>query len=109
MRIKTGKKGQTIVEALMTYGWMIVLVAAVLIVVFLLGLFSPLHFISPSSTISGFTGVKVTAVIANYSYMEFYLTNSLSVSVNLNKFSLLYNNTRLSNVSCQYLTLSLQN
>ncbi|MGC8533643.1 MAG: hypothetical protein ACP5MV_03405 [Candidatus Parvarchaeum sp.] len=106
MRIKTGKKGQTVVEALMTYGWMIVLVAAVLIVVFLLGLFSPLHFISPSSTISGFTGVKVTAVIANYSYMEFYLTNSLSVSVNLNKFSLLYNNTKLSNVSCQYLTLS---
>ncbi len=106
MQIKTGKKGQTVVESLMTYGWMIVLVAAVLIVVFLLGLFSPLHFISPSSTISGFTGVKVTAVIANYSYMEFYLTNSLSVSVNLNKFSLLYNNTRLSNVSCQYLTLS---
>ncbi len=106
MQIKVSKKGQTVVEALMTYGWMIVLVAAVLIVVFLLGLFSPLHFISPSSTISGFTGVKVTAVIANYSYMEFYLTNSLSVSVNLNKFSLLYNNTRLSNVSCQYLTLS---
>ena len=37
--------------------------------------------------------------------MEFYLTNSLSVSVNLNKFLLIYNSS-IYDVKCQYLTLS---
>ncbi len=106
MQIKASRKAQSAVEALMTYGWMIILVAAVLIIVFLLGVFSPLNFVSPSPTISGFTGVKITAVIANYTYIEFYLTNALSVTVNLNKFSLNYNNTQFFNISCQYLTLS---
>ncbi|MCL4396774.1 hypothetical protein M1494_00275 [Candidatus Parvarchaeota archaeon] len=106
MQIKGSKKGQGAVEALMTYGWMIILVAAVIIVLFLLGVFSPLYFVSPSPTISGFTGIKVTAVVANYTYVEFYLTNDLSIAVNLNKFSLTYNSTSLSDIKCEYLTLS---
>ena len=106
MQIKRSKKAQSAVESLMTYAWVIILVAAVIIVLFFLGVFSPLHFISPSPTISGFTGVKVTTVIANYTYVEFYLTNDLSVTVNLNKFLLTYNSSAFSDIHCQYLTLS---
>jgi hypothetical protein len=106
MQIKGNKKAQSVIESLMTYGWMVLIVVAVLIVVFSLGFLSPSNFISPSSTISGFTGIKVTSVLSNYTYIEFYLTNTLSVTVNLNKFSLAYNNTLFSNITCQYLTLS---
>ncbi len=106
MQIKRSKKAQSAVESLMTYGWVIILVAAVIIVLFFLGVFSPLHFVSPSPTISGFTGVKVTTVVSNSTYIEFYITNSLSVPVSLNKFSMVYNNTKFSDVTCQYLTLS---
>ena len=104
--MRINRKGQQVVEALMTYGWMILLLSAIIILLFLLGFFSTLNFVSPSPTISGFTGVKVTAVVANYSYIEFYLTNSLSVSVNLNKFILNYNSSFFSDIKCQYLTLS---
>ncbi len=106
MQIKGNKKAQSVIESLMTYGWMVLIVVAVLVVVFSLGFLSPSNFISPSSTISGFTGIKVTSVLSNYTYIEFYLTNTLSVTVNLNKFSLAYNNTLFSNITCQYLTLS---
>ena len=100
------RNGQQVVESLMTYSWMILLVVAVLLVIYSLGLFSPLNFISPSSTVSGFSGVKVSAVYANYTFLEFYLTNGLSVPINLNKFYLTYNSTTFSNIKCQYLTLS---
>ena len=106
MQINKSKKAQSAIESLMTYGWAIILVVAVIVVLFLLGVFSPLHFISPSPTVSGFTGVKVTTVVANYTYIEFYLTNDLSITVNLNKFLLAYNSTDFSDIHCQYLTLS---
>ena len=106
MQIKVIKHGQSAIESLMTYGWMILLVVAVLVIMYSLGVFSPLNFISAAPTTSGFTGVEVTTVVANYTYFEFYITNSLAVQINLNKFSLTYNNTKFSNISCQYLTLS---
>ena len=101
----SNRKGQQVVEALMTYGWMILIVAVVIALIFALGIV-PLNFIPPSATISGFSGVKVTAVVANYTYLEFYVSNDLSIPVNLNKFLLSYNSTYFSNVKCQYLTLS---
>ena len=70
MQINKSKKAQSAIESLMTYGWAIILVVAVIVVLFLLGVFSPLHFISPSPTVSGFTGVKVTTVVATYTYIE---------------------------------------
>jgi hypothetical protein len=99
------KQGQQVVEALETYGWMIILVVAVIVILFSLGIFSPLSFISPSSTISGFTGLKITSVLANYTYIEFSVSNSLSVDANLNKFILEYNSTSISKIICEYLTL----
>ena len=106
MQIKVIKQGQSAIESLMTYGWMILLIVAVLVIIYSLGVFSPLNFVSAAPTTSGFTGVEVTTVVANYTYFEFYITNSLSVPINLNKFLLTYNNTKFSNISCQYLTLS---
>ena len=99
------KKAQQIVESLMTYGWMILIMSAAIIIIFLFGIFSPSSFISPSPIISGFSGVEITTVVANYTYMEFYLTNALSVPVNMNKFLLTYNGTAYSDIKCQYLTL----
>ena len=106
MQIKVIKQGQSAIESLMTYGWMILLIVAVLVIIYSLGVFSPLNFVSAAPTTSGFTGVEITTVVANYTYFEFYITNSLSVPINLNKFLLTYNNTKFSNISCQYLTLS---
>ncbi len=100
-------KGQQTLEFLMTYSWAIIIVAVVIVVLFILGIFSPSSFVSPSPTMSGFTGIEVTSVIANYTYIEFSLSNSLSVSVNLDEFVLRYNSLSTYNdVKCQYLTLS---
>ena len=106
MQIKVVKQGQSAIESLMTYGWMILLIVAVVVIIYALGILSPLNFVSAAPTTSGFTGVEVTTVVANYTYLEFYVTNSLSVPINLNKFLLTYNSTKFSNISCQYLTLS---
>ncbi|MCL4398921.1 hypothetical protein M1293_00200 [Candidatus Parvarchaeota archaeon] len=66
-------KSQSALEYMMTYGWAILIIVIVAAVLYEFGIFSPSNLVS--TTITGFSGVKVTSVAADPSTLAMQLTD----------------------------------
>jgi hypothetical protein len=62
-----GKKGQSAIEYVVTYGWMVIALVAILAVLFYLNIFSPSRWMGSSNSVSGTTTFSFSdfTVLAN--------------------------------------------
>ncbi len=90
----SGRKGQTGLEYLMTYGWMILVVSMSAVVIWQMGIFTPPS--TPPGS-SGFSEVKPTDWKASYSAGNLTMTlfNNAQTQINLTDV-----NVSLFNVTC---------
>ncbi len=99
------RRSQSALEFLITYGWMIILIVAVVAVLFSIGIINITNFVSSAPVISGFNSVVVSQVAANQTNFDILLTNDLDVNVSLNRLTLFYNGSSFSALECTYLSL----
>jgi hypothetical protein len=98
------KASQSAVEYLATYGWMVLILVVALAILFSFGFFG--SGVTPPQTISGFSGLKVTAAAANSTLFEFLVSNSLGITVNTTNISVSLNGNKYINFLCTALSLA---
>ena len=85
-------KGQSAVEFIVTYGWMILLVVLVLFILFNFGIITIGG--TPAPVISGFSGITVAGAVANTTTFEVQLVNNVNQPINISMVVLsAYGNT----------------
>ncbi len=78
------RKAQSALEYMMTYGWAILIIVIVAVILYSMGIFSPAS--SISSTITGFSGLGVTnAQCFSNNGMVVLFTNNIGQPINLTK------------------------
>jgi hypothetical protein len=92
------KSGQSALDYLLSWGWVLIVIAASLIVLYSLGVFS-----APSAPtlISGFPTVSVSAVAANSSLMVLKLSNNFGSPINLSDISVSISGKNYTALQCQ--------
>ncbi len=91
-------RGQSALDYLMSWGWVLIVIAAALIVLYSLGIFS----VSSSPTIiSGFPTVSVSGAVANSSLMIFKLVNNFGSTINLSNIAVSVNGKNYSSLDCE--------
>ncbi|MCL5101218.1 MAG: hypothetical protein M1348_01235 [Candidatus Parvarchaeota archaeon] len=100
IRKSFGKRSQSALEYMMTYGWAIAIIVIVAAVLYTFGVFTPSSS-AQQNTITGFgNGVKVVSVSANASDMEFFILNEYGYAINLTQVSVLSGSSVSSSFTC---------
>jgi len=94
---------QAALDFLISWGWIIAIIAVAIIALFALGVFSTP---AQQTLISGFNSIKVTEVAVNSSLAVFQLSNSFGQSVNLNNLIVYVNGHPYSSFQCQATNLA---
>ncbi len=97
-------QSQSALEYLMTYGWAILIIVIVAGVLYSLGIFSPGNLVA--TTITGFSGISVTAAAANSSIFEFQIVNAAGDLAVISSAYLIYNGANYSSFACTAYSLS---
>lgn len=104
-RKRPNERFQIATEFLVTYGWALVIIAAVVATLFYFGFFSPRSSLPPT-IISGFQGTSVTAAASNGSLMVLALSNSRSSTINLSSLYATLNGVNYTTSQCLTTSLS---
>ena len=93
-----GSRSQSALEYMMTYGWAILIIVIVAGVLYSLGIFSPSS--SIGTTITGFSGISVTAATANASIFEIQIINNAGYQATIDSIYLIDNGDNYSSFAC---------
>jgi hypothetical protein len=89
-----GKRSQSALEYMMTYGWAILIIVIVAVILYSMGIFNPSS--SITTTITGFQSLGVTQAACinsvNNQILELYVTNNVGYPINLTKINVTGNN-----------------
>jgi hypothetical protein len=91
---KIKKNGQSALEYMMTYGWAILIIVIVAVILYSMGIFNPRGAITPTST--GFAPFSVSAAICNSSGLYFMLHASFPGSIGYGYLDKIYFTSALS-------------
>ena len=88
------KRSQSALEYMMTYGWAILIIVIVAVILYSMGIFNPSS--SITTTITGFQSLGVTQAACinsvNNQILELYVTNNVGYPINLTKINVTGNN-----------------
>jgi len=78
------RKAQAALEYLMTYGWALLIIMLVILILFYLGILNPSSFVGVRNQVTGLGTIIVRDFAVNGSgYITLYLINNADVSINL--------------------------
>ena len=91
---RKSKRSQSALEYMMTYGWAILIIVIVAVILYSMGIFNPSS--SITTTITGFQSLGVTQAACinsvNNQILELYVTNNVGYPINLTKINVTGNN-----------------
>ena len=94
LTLLTSRRSQSALEYMMTYGWAILIIVIVAVILYSMGIFNPSS--SITTTITGFQSLGVTQAACinsvNNQILELYVTNNVGYPINLTKINVTGNN-----------------
>ena len=86
-------RSQSALEYMMTYGWAILIIILVAVVLYSYGIFNPIASSPSVFTTTGFSGVVVTDAVANSSFMQISVSNQVGFPINISSIALMIDNS----------------
>ena len=82
-----GMKGQSALEYLVTYGWAILAIVIIAVLLFYFGIFNPSTWVSSENRLTGMSGFSATDVKVTSSRIQIQLANEKGNRVNVTNFT----------------------